>query len=179
MDRSTAGTIFRFDSDLTRTPQGWAVNKTAYTADIQAVANLYMLPFDLLEAQVMVESSGLPDEFRFEYDFYRTYIQQNPHASAAAYGPLAACSFGLLQILLETAMENGFTDRPELLFIPRVGLNWGAKYLRSLLDWSGGDYPRALAAYNGGKAAARTGVPIPSAVQHYVDRVYAVRGPTA
>jgi len=154
-------------------------NRTAYTAIIQDIANVYALPSDLLEAQVLVESSGMADAFRYEGDYYERYIQQNPAAAGHAYGPLAACSFGLLQILLETAIEIGFTDRPEILFMPRVGLNWGAKYLRSLLDWSGGDYPRALAAYNGGKAAARVGVPIPSAVQHYVDRVYAVRGPTA
>jgi soluble lytic murein transglycosylase-like protein len=51
--------------------------------------------------------------------------------------------------MLETALELGFDGRPEDLFVPRVGLSWGAKYLRRCLNITEDDYRRALARYNG------------------------------
>ncbi len=113
------------------------------------VASVYGLRTDLLSAQIIAESAGRPDAFRWEPDFYDRYIHGKPHVAGARFGPLAACSYGLLQILLETALEHGFEGRPEDLFVPRVGLNWGAKYLRWCLDASGQDHFRALQRYNG------------------------------
>jgi len=136
---------------------------------IQAVANTYSLPYDLLRSQVYVESSFDPLAFRYEHGFFEEYIRHKPEAKGYHYGPLAACSFGLLQILLETAMEIGFDDRPERLFIPNIGLAWGAKYLQSRLVKSGGDYHATLAAYNGTGPAALA----------YADRIYTLAGRTA
>lgn len=113
------------------------------------VASLYGLRTDLLAAQIIVESGGDPFAFRYEPEFFDRYIKDHASAQGYKYGPLAACSFGLLQILLETALEIGFDDRPERLFDPRVGLNWGAKYLRRCLDAMNQDYRKALARYNG------------------------------
>jgi soluble lytic murein transglycosylase-like protein len=107
--------------------------------------------------------------FRYEHAFFDNYLRHKPEAKGYAYGPLAACSFGLLQILFETALETGFDDRPERLFDPRVGLAWGAKYLQSRLTLSGGDYHAALAAYNGSGPASRT----------YADRIYTLAGRAA
>lgn len=126
-------------------------NRTPYTSLIVQAASNYSLPVDILEAQILQESNGRADAFRFEQAFYERYIKMNPMAVGFKYGPLAACSFGLMQIMLETAMESGYLDRPELLFMPRVGLNWGARYMKSLVDWAAGDIEQALAAYNGGK----------------------------
>jgi len=137
-----------------------------YDALIQTVANSYTLPYDLLRSQVFVESSFDPQAFRHEPDFFDRYIRHHPEAKGYAYGQLAACSFGLLQILLETALEIGYDDRPERLFDPRVGLVWGAKYMQTRLQKSGGDYHAALASYNG------TG---PVALD-YADRIYALAG---
>jgi hypothetical protein len=119
--------------------------------DIARVASAYGLDAELLTAQVWVESSGRADAFRFESAYYDRYIRDNPDAKAMKFGPLAACSFGPLQILLETACELGFVGQPWDLFGP-VGLEWGAKYLRTLLEWSGGNIDAALAAFNGGKS---------------------------
>lgn len=113
------------------------------------VASMYGLRTDLLGAQILVESSGDPFAFRYEPEFFDRYIKDHASAQGYRYGPLAACSFGLLQILLETALEIGFDDRPERLFDPRVGLNWGAKYLQRCLEATGNDYRKALARYNG------------------------------
>lgn len=147
--------------------------QTRYTALIQQVATAYGLDVDLLEAQVIHESSGEPDAFKFEAGFYHNYVKGKPHALAGKYGPLAACSCGLLQIMLETAMERGFADRPEMLFVDRVGLTFGAKYLHHLLMIVPGDMPLALARYNGGPAVKR---PFNSTIAAYVNTVYQIAG---
>ena len=140
---------------------------------VQQVAATYVLNQNLLTGQVQAESAGNPWAFRFEPYFEMHYIQNNTGAKGYLYGPLSACSYGLLQIMLETAIEIGFEGRPEDLFDPSRGLNEGAKYLKSLLDWSGGDYPKALSAYNGGKGSAMK-TPYPNLV--YVQRVYHLAG---
>jgi hypothetical protein len=151
--------------------------QTPYTDLISQIALFYALPPDLLEAQVIHESSGDPNAFRYEPKFFETYIKSNSDAKGSAYGPLAACSYGLLQIMLETALEQGYAQRPELLFTPRVGLNEGAKRMQALWKWAGGmlsDYGRALAAYNGGIGAAHAGPPFVN--QAYVNAVYQLAG---
>lgn len=144
-------------------------DRTAYTSLIQQCAVQYDLPFDLLEAQVLRESSGDPYAFRYEPNFWRKYIKNNPDALGRKYGPLAACSFGLMQIVLETALELGFDGRPEDLFVDRISLGWGAKKMQALVLWAGGEYPKALSAYNGGSGRA-VGPPFPN--QIYVDAIY-------
>ncbi len=144
---------------------------------VQDTAKTYGLPYNLLVGQILEESSGDPDAFRFENAFWLRYIKENPKANGAKYGPLAACSFGLLQLMLETALEMGFTGRPEDLFTPEIGLTWGAHKMAELWKWAGGsviDYPKALAAYNEGPANALHGPPF--ADQGYVDRIFARAG---
>jgi len=121
-----------------------------YRALIEATARPLGLDARLLEGQVFQESSDQADAFRFEPAFYRRYVKDNPAAKAAQYGPLAACSYGLLQIMLETAVEFGFTGQPWDLFRPSVGLAAGARYLAHLRDLHGGDMTAALLAFNGG-----------------------------
>lgn len=148
---------------------------------IREVSNAYGLPFDLLRAQVMQESGGDPFAFRYEPAYFRRYVfddpmtlkNEHPDALAQKYGPLAACSFGLLQIMYETAVEIGFGGRPEELFVPRVGLSFGAKQMARLLAWAGGDYYRALAAYNGGQGG---NVKPPYRNASYADAVYEKAG---
>jgi hypothetical protein len=124
--------------------------KTTHRPLIDTVAARYALDADLLEAQVIIESSGQADAFRWEEGFYQHYIlgKTLPYGDL---GPLAACSYGLLQIMFAVAYELGFRGRPEELFVPAVGLDLGAKKLRRLVDWAGGDVEQALCAYNGGQ----------------------------
>lgn len=136
-------------------------------------ATKYALSPELLAAQVLVESAGDPNAFRYEPAFFKTYIKGNRNAKAARFGPLAACSYGPLQIMLETACEFGFAGRPEDLFVPEIALEYSAKYLSSLLLWAAGDYTRAWCAYNGGKGAVRT-LPYPNQV--YADKVLSMKG---
>lgn len=128
-----------------------------YAELVRQIATLYALPAALLASQVMQESSGRADAFRFEPSHYARYIQHHPEALGFRYGPLASCSYGLMQILLETALELGYTDPPELLFDPRVNMTWGAKKMRALWDREGGTdvaYRLALQGYNGRGIAA-------------------------
>jgi len=128
------------------------------------VATQYGLRTDLLAAQIQAESSGDPFAFRYEHGFFERYVRDRNAAMGARFGPLAACSYGLLQIMLETSLELGFDGRPEELFVPRVGLSWGAKYLQRCLTLTGGDYRRALARYNGAGQMAEA----------YAARVFAI-----
>ena len=126
-------------------PFGSLIDRTAAT---------FQLDGQLLRAQILVESSGNPWAFRYEPAFFTRYIRHNPHAKGFLYGPLAACSYGLLQILLETALELGYPDRPEHLFVPDTGLVWGARYLKKCLNRSHDDVFTALQLYNGSGDAA-------------------------
>ncbi len=137
---------------------------------VQPIAAALGLDPVLVEAVALVESGSHPDAFRFEPEYYRTYIQ-GKSVPASRFGPLAACSFGAMQIMLETAAEVGFLGEPWDLFDLVTGLTWGAKYLKQQLDWAKGDVPRALSAYNGGIGTAAKGPPY--ANQGYVDKVYA------
>lgn len=151
-----------------------------YEPLIQQVANQLSLPFALLKAQVVQESSGDPNAFRFERGFYLTYIKNNPHAYGSKFGPLAACSYGLLQIMLETACEHGFTGQPWDLFDPLGGLTAGAQVMANFWKAAGGDdahYRVALAAYNGGPKLLK--VPQqqwPSGPAAYVASIYRIAG---
>ncbi len=148
--------------------------RTAYTDLLHATSNLYGLPFDLLEGQVLTESNGDPNALRFESGFFERFIRQNPNAKAAQYGPFAACSVGLLQIMVEVAYELGFDGRPEQLFDPKVGLAFGAKKMAALLAWTDKDYVKALCSYNGGMGITKTGPPYPN--EAYAVKVYTLAG---
>jgi hypothetical protein len=146
-----------------------STNNQVDVALVRDVATACRIPSDVLLAQVLVESAGDPSAFRYEADFFDRYIRYNAMAKGRKYGPIAACSFGLLQIVLETAIEEGFDGQPWDLFVPRIGLTWGAKHLSTLYHgWADEDVDRALAAYNGGKIG---NVSRPFRNHAYVERV--------
>lgn len=127
--------------------------RTPYTREIAAVAGQFGLDADLLEAQVLVESSGHTDAFRFEPGFYERYLRGK--GEWAGWIPRrVSSSYGLLQVMFPTAIEHGFVGEPEDLFKPRTGLFAGATILHALLTWAEGDIVRAIAAYNAGKGGA-------------------------
>jgi hypothetical protein len=73
---------------------------------------------------------------------------------------------GLTQLMPGTARSLGVSDVHD----PAQALEGGAKYLRRQLDAFGGDYAKALAAYNAGPGAVQRygGVPPYAETQHYV-----------
>lgn len=145
---------------------------TSYTVLLAQAAATFQLPPDLLEAQCFHESGGDADALRYEPVYFRRYIRGNSKALAARYRSLAACSVGLMQIMVETAYERGYLGSIEGLFDPLTNIQLGAREMRRLLDWAGGNYPKALAAYNEGQGAAMSGPPFLD--QGYVDAIYAL-----
>jgi soluble lytic murein transglycosylase-like protein len=138
---------------------------------VQSVAAAQGLDPKLLEAICLVESGGRPDSLRFELNFYNEYIKGKPSVAGAKYGPLAAASFGVMQILLETACELGFTGEPWDLFQLQTGLAWGAKDLKRIVEWADGNQDRAILAYNSGMGHVEMAPPY--ADQAYLSRVQA------
>jgi soluble lytic murein transglycosylase-like protein len=140
-----------------------------FRPDIEVAASRYGLDPDLVEAIVRVESSGLTHAYRYEDGFYRRYLADNP-AYDGANPRRVSSSYGLMQVMYPTAKEElGFTDSPEHLFVPTVGLDAGCAYLARLRKRTGGDLDRAIAAYNGGIGNSRR--PFPPVVAIYVHKV--------
>lgn len=109
-------------------------------------------PDALMLAWVAQESSWDPFAVRFEPAFFRRYVK--PHLADPIIRREAverATSFGLLQLMGQTAREIGFTRPLADLWEPELNLYWCCKYLledrrrRTDGTWAG-----ALAAYNGG-----------------------------
>ena len=76
---------------------------------------------------------------------------------------------GLMQLMPATARELGVSDALDA----EQNLDGGARYLRALLEQSGGDVRLALAAYNAGPGAVKRhgGVPPYRETRQYVEKV--------
>lgn len=130
-------------------PRNWFANEMA------AVAARFGLDPMLLEAVAWQESSCRTNAYRYEPLFWDRYLAKD--AKWANANPFrVSASYGLLQIMFPVAQELGFIGKPEELFDPETGLEWGARKLASLVAWAKGDIEMALAAYNGGKGGNAT-----------------------
>jgi soluble lytic murein transglycosylase-like protein len=140
-----------------------------YRAEVEVIASRHGLTPDLVQAVCMVESAGKTDAYRFEPDFWATYIQNNPKYDGANPARVSA-SYGLMQVMFTTAVEHGMapTEPPEYLFVPIIGLDWGCRILAKRIAWAKGDLRKALASYNGGKGNWTAAAP-----QRYADKVLA------
>lgn len=146
---------------------------TDYTAQIDRAARQHGLPPELVRAIVEVESEGKPLSARYEPAFYDRYVKDakikaTPPCSLATERMLRASSFGLMQIMGQTAREVGFegTFLTELCE-PEIGLEYGCRYLAKLArqhhdryGWEG-----VVAAYNAGS-------PRPTDSGHWVNQPY-------
>jgi len=138
-------------------------------------ATSYQLPPGLILAMVLVESGGDPKSRRFEPTFFAKYIFGKPLSYIPGNSDLyveevhRAISWGLLQVMGETARCCGFRGLfPELLD-PAVGLEWGCRYVRRLADHylADGGWPTVMRAYNGGPGNRR------NPANHYPDKILA------
>lgn len=142
---------------------------------INAIAAQHGLPTTLVQAIVQVESNGRPWAVRYEPGFFSRYVEGR---QPAVYAPcsrdteehLRACSFGLMQIMGQTARELGFRGvYLTELCDPGVGLEWGCRLLAALVVRHHGQLTRVAAAYNAGSVRLTPQGEFVN--QAYVDRV--------
>ena len=147
---------------------------TYYTEEIQYAAEGAGLDPTVVTALVLVESSGYTHSYRYEPEFWTGYLADHPKWKD--HNPMrVSASYGLMQILYVTAVERGYQGGdPEFLFVPRIGLRWGCKHLRWLLDRADGAIDVALAAYNGGVGGNRLAGKLRN--ERYADKVLARMG---
>lgn len=92
-----------------------------------------------------------PWAVRFEAGFEAKYIKPAIPSMPTTEELTKAVSFGLMQIMGETAREFGFKGRfLSELCDPETGLEYGCRKLRRCFDVSNGDVSAALLHWNGG-----------------------------
>jgi soluble lytic murein transglycosylase-like protein len=121
-----------------------------FDKEIREAAEDYGLNPKIVEAVVLVESSGFTHSYRYEPEFWKRYMEGKSQWQGANPRRVSA-SYGLMQCMYPVAVELGFTGEPEELFQPNVGLKYGCLKLKELLAWSKGNVDQALAGFNGGK----------------------------
>lgn len=142
---------------------------------IAKAANKHNLPVELVTAIVKVESGGNPWAVRFEPAFYDKYVSSIPKLYGAitreTERKLLATSFGLMQIMGQTARTQGY-DGAFLteLCDPEIGLEWGCRYLENQRDRYEASYGinGVIASYNAGSVRLVNGK---FRNQDYVDKV--------
>jgi soluble lytic murein transglycosylase-like protein len=129
----------------TATAASLGAGDNAYSDLIQAAASKYGLDANVLKGLIKQESGF------------------NPNAGSSAGAQ------GLTQLMPATAASLGVTDVHD----PAQSIDGGAHYLRMQLDRFGGDYTKALAAYNAGPGAVERfgGVPPYAETRNYVTNV--------
>jgi soluble lytic murein transglycosylase-like protein len=129
----------------TATAASLGAGDNAYSDLIQSAAAKYGLDANVLKGLIKQESGF------------------NPNAGSPAGAQ------GLTQLMPATASSLGVTDVHD----PAQAIDGGAHYLKMQLDRFGGDYTKALAAYNAGPGAVQRfgGVPPYAETRNYVTKV--------
>jgi len=106
----------------------------------------------LVQAFIMVESSGNPLATRYEANFYKRYIAPMLHENAITLEEATgrATSWGLIQVMGQVAREKGFKEPFETLLIPEEGLHWGLKHLKRFIKKYPDNLDDAIVSYNAG-----------------------------
>jgi soluble lytic murein transglycosylase-like protein len=174
------------------------ISRTTWTGDIASAAAAARVPPDLIEAIVIVESSGNPNainaEPRYPYLWdvaaWKPFRELSRDELASKLPPpdfrsiagdrdqewwAQQMSWGLMQIMGALARELGFRG-PYLSELCRVDVNLrlGCLYVGNLLGWSNGDERKAVGAYNAGRGGA-----VSAAGRAYSDKVFGIRAQLA
>lgn len=102
-----------------------------------------------------------------EAPLVHSVIKAESNYSPTAVSPKGAQ--GIMQLIPATAKRFGVSNS----FDPKENIQGGVRYLKFLLDYYHGDYPKTIAAYNAGEAAVDRykGVPPFAETLNYVSRV--------
>lgn len=155
--------------------QKW-LNKELVNVLIKEYAKNFSLESQYVYAICMQESSMNPDAVRYEPNFYLKYIKNAENIELEARKirgvsketelKLRACSFGIMQVMGQTARELGFngTFLTELCRID-LGMFFGCAYLQKQLNRYD-NYPAAISAYNAGSATDKNKDYVNSILHH-------------
>lgn len=120
------------------------------------------LDVEVVAAVVCQESGGDTWSIRYEHGFFLRYVEDKPVENLIGYVPrpvpslgterrARATSWGLMQVMGQTARELGFDKRfLSELCDPGLGLHYGCMYLAKQLKREKNNYKNALLRYNGG-----------------------------
>lgn len=86
---------------------------------------------------------------RYEPGFFTKYIEKMTNLTPTE-ARNRATSWGLMQLMGETAREEGYTTYLEQLIDPQIGLDRGLIHLKRMLVKANGDVHAALQFWNGG-----------------------------
>jgi soluble lytic murein transglycosylase-like protein len=155
---SSATSPTSFDQQLAQATSATATPADTSTADVGSGSTPYEQQIDDAAAKYGIDPAVLKGLIKQESGF-------NPNAGSSAGAQ------GLTQLMPGTAASLGVTDVHD----PAQSIDGGAHYLKMQLDRFGGDYSKALAAYNAGPGAVQrfAGVPPYSETQNYVKNVLA------
>jgi hypothetical protein len=135
--------------------------KVSYSVIERAARDYPTLPLDIITGLILVESHGWTFARRYEPGFYRRYFMLRPKKKLIGYISKKVSveteindrctSWGLMQVMGETARENGYQGDNflELLLRPSVCLSIGCAYLQEKVE-EAGSLDKGLLAYNGG-----------------------------
>jgi len=107
---------------------------------------------DLVCAVIEQESSWRTYEIRYEPEFFERYcfpLFKNPQITATE-ARARAFSWGLMQVMGQTAREFGYAGNLPELCAPEAGIEIGCKVLAHKLAVNEGNVRQALTAWNGG-----------------------------
>ena len=149
-----ATTSTNFNSTLAQAQS--ATSPTATTASLGSGDGAYSDLIQAAAAKYGIDANVLKGLVKQESGF-------NPNAGSPAGAQ------GLTQLMPATAASLGVTDVHD----PAQSIDGGAHYLKMQLDRFGGDYTKALAAYNAGPGAVQRfgGVPPYAETRNYVTKV--------
>ena len=110
--------------------------------------NLHLDP-TLVAAIIEQESAWDTWAIRYEPAFQKRYVEPlgltNPSEIAAR-----SISWGLMQLMGQSARELGYNGRIAALCDPSIGVEWGCRHFQGMLGRTGGDVRVALLHWNGG-----------------------------
>jgi soluble lytic murein transglycosylase-like protein len=155
----SSATSTSFDQQLSQASTAQAATSTTAAPGAGGSGSVpYEQQIDAAAAKYGIDPAVLKGLIKQESGF-------NPSAGSSAGAQ------GLTQLMPGTASSLGVTD----LHDPAQSIDGGAHYLKMQLDRFGGDYSKALAAYNAGPGAVQRygGVPPYSETQNYVKNVLA------
>ena len=121
-----------------------------------------------LQAQSLNDTiDRIADEQGVESHLVHSVIRAESNYNANAVSPKGAQ--GIMQLIPATARRFGVSNT----FDVTDNIQGGVRYLRFLLDYYQGDYPKAIAAYNAGEGAVDkyNGIPPFAETQKYVYQV--------